>query len=225
MSGYWDPFNLMQLPLSAYTPGQGDKSMEGGWETASGEPVYTYEMFKAGNAPYVTGATSMKNPSGALVYRTIGDQQVPVRITDHGPGVKGIDIASSNKQWGSNFPYQGATDTFQPPNTPAPLGQPMMAGGPDGLSASQFGQQTLASGLGSGHPLSAYASALGSPSTASSLGSSIGSALGKLGQGMQQQGQQGMQQALAMLHSDPRAQQALAQLAANPLMYLQNIRT
>jgi hypothetical protein len=44
----YDPEYLSSLPLSAYTPGQGDPKMEGGWATATGAPMYTYEMWRAG---------------------------------------------------------------------------------------------------------------------------------------------------------------------------------
>lgn len=116
----FDMFNLLQLPLSAYSPGQPvilpgrTSSIEGKFETASGAPVYTYEAWLRGEAPYVTGATNQKNPTGQLVYRTIGDRQVPVRITDYGPGTKGLDIATSNKDWAADFPYQGQKDTLKP---------------------------------------------------------------------------------------------------------------
>jgi hypothetical protein len=213
---FWEPFNLIQLPLSAYTPGQGDRSMEGGWETATGAPVYTFEQWQRGEAPYVTGATSQKNPSGALVYRSIGEHTVPVRITDYGPGVKGIDIASSNKRWATNFPYQGATDAGVLAGN---SGVPDTSG--DGLGVGQFNQQTLAAGLASGHDLADYASAL-SPSTTSRVTSSVASALGTLGKGLQQQGQRGMQQALGQLQQTSPGARLLQQLAANPLQYLQN---
>jgi hypothetical protein len=202
---YWDSLNLMQLPLSAYTPGQGDTKMEGGFETATGAPVYTFEMWQRGEAPYVTGATSQKNPTGAMVYRTLGDLRVPVKITDYGPGVKGIDIASSNSKWANNFPYQGAREQFV---TSAPV-QP----GTDGMSYGQFTQQSP--GLG------AYASAV-QPTPTQGTVSALGGALSRLGGGMQQQGQQGMQQALALLSQGSPAAGALQQYAANPLQFLIN---
>ena len=204
---FWEPFNLMQLPLSAYTPGQGDPSMEGGWQTATGAPVYTFEMWQQGKAPYVTGATSQKDPSGALVYRKIGDQTVPVKITDYGPGVKGIDIASSNSEWATNFPYQGATDNFQPGN----------------MQASAAAVPPPA-GIGALVPPPAFDyNKFNNAAAISDAGSALGLALGKIGQGMQQQGSQGMQQALAMLSQPSAARNALAALANNPLMYLSPI--
>ncbi len=59
---------------------------------------------------------------------------------------------------------------------------------------------------------------------AQDVGGALASSLSSIGKGMQQSSQQGMQQALAMLHSDPRAQQALAQLAANPWMFIRPIQ-
>jgi hypothetical protein len=211
---YWDSLNLMQLPLSAYTPGQGDAKMEGGFETATGAPVYTFEMWQRGEAPYVTGATSQKNPTGAMVYRTLGDLRVPVKITDYGPGVKGIDIASSNSKWANNFPYQGATEQFSgtPPLLARPGDQmdnprPMLASAPGGAQMSSWAD---------------YANAL-QPSATDKAVSGLGSALSRLGGGMQQQGQQqGMQQALALLSQGSPAAGALQQYAANPLQFLIN---
>jgi hypothetical protein len=87
---------LRRLGLSAYTPGQGVASMEGGWETATGAPMYTYEDYIAGRAPYVTGATSQR-PTGQEVTRTIGGVQVPVRVTDYIPSKAKLKVAL---QWG-----------------------------------------------------------------------------------------------------------------------------
>lgn len=255
----WDPFELAGLPLSAYTPGLGDPKMEGGYETASGHPVYTFEQFLRGDAPYVTGATSRKDPSGQLVYRTMGDQQVPVRITDYGPKVQGIDIATSNKKWATNFPYQGATDKFTPPAL-APPQAPQVAGPDIGarpapldlgvlgqFAVRNYGaQQQPGSAIPATAPIAAnpssvgpyqpgslfrnqyavgssgYPAAMALPSTGDQLGGALGGILGAFGKSMSQQGQQGSQQAMAMLQRKPSAISALLdQLAANPRAYLQ----
>lgn len=204
MIDFFDPFHLAALPLSAYTPGQGDLKMEGGNETASGKPVYTFEAYLRGEAPYVTGATSNKNPSGQLVYRTIGDQQVPVRITDYGPGVKGIDIASSNRKWATNFPYQGSRDTFSPQNAIASTSG-------DGMSASQF--------MGRTSPLlNGVIQAQQQPSTTENVLGALGSALRGFGKSMSGNQINPMQ----FMQQNNRGAQMLAQLANNPLMYLNN---
>lgn len=221
--------NLWELPLSAYTPGQGDPSMEGGWQTSTGAPMYTLEMYLNGTAPYVTGATSMKQPSRDVVFRTIGDRVVPVRATDYGPGVKGLDIATENTGWARNFPYQGSRDNSAlgrygtmmagqgnaaPPPAPAPQ---RFAGSSDGMSATQFANQSFgpAGGL-------ATANALAAPSATQTAASALGAGLSSAGGMMQKQGQQGMQQAMALLQTAPNPlKQLLAQLVGNPTMYLQ----
>lgn len=215
MNNFWDTLNLMQLPLSAYTPGQGDPKMEGGNETATGAPVYTFEMWRRGVAPYVTGATSEKDPPGTLVYRTVGEhQQVPVRITDYGPGVKGIDIASSNSKWATNFPFQGATDQFS--ETP-----PLLARPSEQMDSARP-MPAAAPGVAQMSSWSDYASVLKPTATESTI-SGVGGALSKLGGGMMQQGQQGMQQALAGLFNQSHPAAALLQqYANNPLQFLAN---
>jgi hypothetical protein len=199
----WDPFELSAAPLSAYTPGQGDIAMEGKMETASGAPVYHLEDYLAGNAPYVTGATNKKNPSGQTVYRTIGDNVVPVKITDYGPGVKGIDIASSNSKWATNFPYQGSKDMtlLSGPaiksNVPAPTSGGSYAFG-TGSNMAQMG--TVADYAAAKQQGSAVGTGIGA----------IGSSLAQLGQQQARQGQVGMSQAMAMLQQ--RRPSAISQL-------------
>jgi len=173
----------------------------------------------AGNAPYVTGATNAKNPAGNLIYRNIGDQQVPVRITDYGPGAKGLDIASSNKAWAKNFPYQGHTDTPPaPPDSNAaatgylPGGQPYVPGGATTVPA----QWTNYAGVGQ-VPKALPVSGQG---LTAAQGSAVASGLGAYGKAIQQQGLTDTQKALSMLQSDPRAAAMLKQLASNPWMYL-----
>ncbi len=208
----WDPLHLASLPLSAYTPGQGDPSMEGGWATSSGAPMVTLEMHLADpeKYPYVTGATSNKNPSGALVYRKIGDQVVPVRVTDYGPGVEGLDIATANKKWATNFPFQGSRDVFKPEeysafvvsaSRPQPINPGVLGDFATRNYAANQPQPAAAATAGTG-PMSTwqdYGKALTTQQTANTAGSAIGSALSRIGQGISQQGQQGMSQALAML--------------------------
>lgn len=83
--------------------------MEGPFATATGAPMYTFEQFRAGNAPYVTAAMAGR-PSGQFFYVDIpGIGSVPVRVTDTGGGLRSgqIDIASSNPAYATNFPYQG----------------------------------------------------------------------------------------------------------------------
>jgi hypothetical protein len=109
--------DLLNLPLSAYTPGKGDIKMEGKWETATGAPMYTFEMYERGEAPYVTAASNSKKLFGKTVFRTIGERTVPLRITDYGPGVKGLDIAFENPKYATNFPFQGQRDTTSPTPT------------------------------------------------------------------------------------------------------------
>jgi len=105
-----DERDLSDAPLSAFTPGQGDPSMEGGFETFSGAPMHTFEAHLRGETPYVTGATNDPSDIGKQIWRNIGGKKVLVGITDYGPGVKGIDIASENKRWAKNFPFQGQRD-------------------------------------------------------------------------------------------------------------------
>lgn len=221
----WDPIQLAALPLSAYTPGQGDPSMEGGFQTATGAPMYTMEAYLKGDAPYVTGATSMKNPGGQLVYRKVGDQVVPVRITDYGPGVQGIDIATANKKWANNFPFQGSRDVFKPEEY-----QAFVASAPkpnqDGLGVGEFasrigaGSQPIVSATPGGTgPMSTwqdYGKALTTQQTAGAAGSAIGAALSRIGQGVAQQGQQGMQQAMAMLQHKSSPFDSYLQRLINP---------
>lgn len=99
--------DLEQRPLSAFTPGQGDPEMEGGFETASGEPMNTLEAYERGDAPYVTGATDDHSNIGKTVWRQVGDRNVKVGVTDYGPGAHGLDIAVEKASWGRNFPFQG----------------------------------------------------------------------------------------------------------------------
>lgn len=205
----WDPLHLAALPLSAYTPGQGDPSMEGGFETATGAPMYTLESFLAGESPYVTGATNIKKPSGALVYRKIGDQVVPVRVTDYGPGVKGLDIATTNKKWATNFPFQGQRDVFTPEaysafaaNAPRP--------GQDGMGVGTFASKmgagvtpaatAVAGGTGPMSTWQDYGKVLTNQGAATKAGAAVGSALSGIGQAIASQTQAGNQQALAMLN-------------------------
>jgi hypothetical protein len=173
---------LGALPLSAYTPGQGDPSMEGGWATASGAPMYPIEWYLSGKAPYVTGATGDKKMIGQWVNRTVGDQVVPVQLTDYGPGVKGIDIATTNRKWATNFPYQGQTETgsIASYNNMKSAPSPAIPGGSNPAQTGTWGD---------------YAKALTTPTA----GEKIGSAIAQVGNKMAQQGQQGTQQALAML--------------------------
>lgn len=207
----WDPFDLSQLPLSSYTPGQGDIAMEGKMETASGAPVYHLEDYLAGNAPYVTGATNKKNPSGQITYRTVGDNVVPVKITDYGPGVKGIDIASSNSKWAKNFPYQGSKDmtllsgpaispTNQSSGSPTPYPSPVSGG------SYAFGTGSNPGAMSTGMD---YAAAKASGNAVASAGAGIGNALSQIGQAQARQGQVGTQQALEMLQRRRSALSAL----------------
>jgi len=199
----WNPFELSAAPLSAYTPGQGDTSMEGGFETATGRPMITLEMHLADPVkyPYVTGATNQKNPSGQVVYRTVGDNIVPVKIDDYGPGVKGIDIATANKKWATNFPYQGAKDTtiLAGPDIKSTVPSPTSGG------AYAFGTGSNPGAMGT---IADYANAQQRGSQIASVGSSIGNALSQIGQQQARQGQVGMSQAMAMLQqrrSNPSA--------------------
>jgi hypothetical protein len=204
---YYDSLQLSALPLSAYTPGQGDPTMEGGFATASGAPMYTFESYLAGRSPYVTGATSMKNPTGQLIYRRIGDQVVPVRITDYGPAVQGIDIASSNPSWATNFPYQGSTDTG------------LLAQQQPGAAAAAPAAATGAPAAAAAAPAAAAAATPNKWDT-SSTGANVGSIMGMIAQMMGQQ-QQGQNAALQSFLSRPRPSvNYLAQLAANPTMFL-----
>jgi hypothetical protein len=197
-----NPEDLLGLPLSAYTPGRGDQSMEGGWQTSSGAPVYPFEWYVNGNAPHVTGATSNKDLIGQTVYRTIGDQVVPVKLTDYGPGVKGIDIASTNAEWAKSFPYQGHTDT---PETIAAAYANAPTLGQSPLLAGSSLQQGSAPVLNLGNlPVSNLSASPPGQSQWGQGGSVIGSALSRIGQGISQQGQSGMSQALAMLQQRSR---------------------
>jgi hypothetical protein len=116
----WSPSELTNLPLSAYTPGRGDPEMEGGFKTATpGAPMYTYEMWKRGEAPYVTAAITgpgARPQPGSLVYRQIGNEIVPTRPTDRGPGAPGdpykYDIAYEDPAYATNYPYQGQTGAY-----------------------------------------------------------------------------------------------------------------
>lgn len=159
----WSPFDLATLPLSAYTPGRGDPKMEGGFRTATpGVPMYTYEMWKRGEAPYVTAAITgpgARPQPGSLVYRQIGNEIVPTRPTDRGPGVPGdpfkYDIAYENPAYATNYPYQGqtgaygyggSTQQYAAPTTYAARGggfEPMAATGaaakPEGFDYKSFG--------------------------------------------------------------------------------------
>lgn len=220
-------YDLLNLPLSAYTPGQGDPSMEGGLQTASGAPMYTLESFLSGKAPYVTGATSQKGPTGELVNRTIGNQTVPVRITDYGPGVKGLDIASSNSKWATNFPYQGQTDhlgsalsaydALGPDNRPAPLNLENLGqfatrnyGGESGSDPSVLNLGNL--------PVSNLSASPPAQTNYSQLGSAISGIFSGLGKSISQSSQQGNQQAMAMLQKrSPGA--SFLQSLLNPGIY------
>jgi hypothetical protein len=229
----WDPFELAGLPLSAYTPGQGDPDVEGGYETISGDPIYTLEQYLDGSAPYVTGATSRKKPSGQLIFRSVGNQNVPVRITDYGPGVKGLDIATSNEKWATDFPYQGSTDKFSmtPPQAAqikgilAQFAARNYPSNPDGTGVMNFAQQNYAQSGGASQSPIDYAVAMQSPSATDKGFGALGSILGGLGKSMGQQSQQGMQQALALLKQHPSAISSLLdQLTANPTQYLPPIQ-
>jgi hypothetical protein len=232
MATYYDPLALAGLPLSAYTPGQGDLKMEGGYETATGQPMYTFEQYLKGQAPYVTGAVSGK-PSGQMVYRTIGDQVVPIRISDTGPGVKGIDIASSNSKWATNFPYQGQTDRtpIMPGanalsiagmaggpaaaapvfgsafgGSPAPVGGGMLAGADSGY---KFG---TGSNIGQMSGWQDYTKALTTQTPTEKAGAQIAGAFQQIGSQLAQQGQQGMNQAMSMVQRPSAAAQLLQRL-------------
>jgi hypothetical protein len=190
--------DLLNLPLSAYTPGQGDPRMEGGRQTASGAPMFTLEDYlrllgTSQALPYVTGATNVSPPSGAMVTRQIGGHSVPVKITDYGPGVGGLDIASSNPRYATDFPYQGqkggsGADTSQ--NDP-----------------TNFGSD-LAQGMGAG-------TSFDKGFDNKALGKAITSSARESGQKASQLSQEGTQKAMQMIYKrekDPRLQ-ALMQVA------------
>src|SRR5207248_6461059 len=110
--------------ISAYTPGKGPRRMEGGKETTLGGPIYYLEDYLAGRAPYVTGAIRGV-PTGDTVEINVAGRTVPVKITDHGPGVHGIDLASKTRSWAKEFPFQGWTQVVsgnapEPGTAPAP---------------------------------------------------------------------------------------------------------
>lgn len=195
---------LLSLPLSAYTPGQGDPRMEGGFETATGAPMFQLEDYIKGKVPYVTGATSDRSLFGQTVNRKIGDVTVPVKLTDYGPGVKGIDVATSNSAWATNFPYQGATDTY----------------------GSMASASAIAPRQGSGQMSTwqDYNNVLTADQNRQQVGSVVSpivNAIGSFGKGMQQQGEQGGAQAMAMLQNRSPAAALLKQLADNPTAFLQ----
>jgi hypothetical protein len=105
-----DAKDLNFAPLSAYSPGKGNRRMEGRFETSSGDPMHTFESFLRGHSKYVTGATNDHRNIGKTVMRHIGNRLVPVKITDFGPGVKGIDIPFENPHFARSFPFQGQVE-------------------------------------------------------------------------------------------------------------------
>jgi len=181
--------------------------MEGGYETASGEPIYTFEDWLAGKVPYVTGATNRKDPSLQTIYRNFGDyRNVPVRITDYGPGVKGIDIASSNKAWATNFPYQGSRES----GDYSGYTQPVAAAAT--LTRSNSGLMST---------WQDYATAVKTPTEdEKQLAGGVMGALSDLGKNVSKSFDQSA--ALKLLSQSTAARQILAQLAADPRRFLNN---
>ncbi len=103
--------------LTAYTPGMGNRRIEGGRQTATGAPMYTFEQYKAGKAPYITGAVAGR-PTGQTVYtRLPGAGTAPIKLTDTGGGLRRnqIDLASSNPSYATNFPLQGRRPIYDNP--------------------------------------------------------------------------------------------------------------
>ncbi len=127
--------------FTAYTPGQGNPRMEGGYSTSTGAPMYTLEQYRAGQAPYVTGAVAGR-PSGQRVYTQFpGVGTVPIGLTDTGGGLKPgqIDLASSNRSYANNFPYQGQRPVYNSnPMTPIPPSGDVYGTGPRRLPQGVF---------------------------------------------------------------------------------------
>jgi hypothetical protein len=70
-----------------------------------------------GQAPYVTAAASNKALYGQTFNRAIGGETVPLRVTDYGPGVRGLDIAYQNPAYATNYPFQGGGGGYAPQPT------------------------------------------------------------------------------------------------------------
>jgi hypothetical protein len=97
---------------STYTPGMGDPRMEGGRLDATGHPAVSYQL-----SP--TGATFAVKPGdprfGLRITATNPDgKQVTGTATDFGPGVKNVDIASSNPAEAKSSPFDNAVVTPTP---------------------------------------------------------------------------------------------------------------
>jgi hypothetical protein len=199
----YDPMFISGLPLSSYTPGKGDPKMEGGWETSSGEPPIPLEWHLRDPVkyPYVTGAVTGEGSraTGQIVYRTIGDKTVPVKLADRGPGVDGkmtLDIASINPNWATNFPHQGQKDDAlltgpipslthpTPTPEPTPPTTPGVPGGESGMM-STWGDLAAAKDRGQ---------------TIGNVSSAISSIFSGLGKSMASSSQAGSSQAMAMLN-------------------------
>lgn len=182
--------------------------IEGGFATASGHPMYTLEAYLRGEAgkgptiPYVTGATNVSPPPLIDVVRNIGGRQIPVKITDYGPDVKGLDIASENKQWAKNFPYQGQTEAPMVLTQQAAVDY-LNRKAIDPLMASAEPTFTRESNPAQMSTFADYSKALNQQKAFNSVGSTFASALGNIGAGMAQQASNSTSQALSMLLNRP----------------------
>jgi hypothetical protein len=109
--------------VTTYTPGQGDLKMEGGYETSSGAPMFTMQQYFRGDAPYVTLASRPNSPlKGQDLSLTLANGQViPGRVTDTGPGVKTLDVASSDPAHATNAPSAFDQVAIAPTTTQAIL--------------------------------------------------------------------------------------------------------
>lgn len=105
-------------PITVYTPGQGDPKMEGGFKTSSGAPMHTMEAYDRGEAPYVTAAVHPDSPlKGKSIDIQVGDKKYPVKLTDTGPGVSTIDIASETSKWATVAPKEFGQAQISPSPT------------------------------------------------------------------------------------------------------------